>query len=61
MQPQFRQRLAGVELKIVNDEVAFRGRGAGRLLSGARQSRQNHHYERPAKGAFEALEHLSPL
>src|SRR5580704_5913790 len=61
MQTQLRQRFAGTKLKIVNDEVAFRGRGADWLLGGTRQGRQNHWYEHRAEKLFEKFDHLSPL
>jgi hypothetical protein len=61
VQPQLGQRLAGMKLKIVNDEVAFRGSGAGRLLSKARNGRQKRGQKRPTDKIPEGLEHLSPL
>jgi hypothetical protein len=60
MQTQFRQRLAGMKLKIVNDEIAFRGCGADRLLSGARHGRQSCCQEQCAENPFEQFAHLSP-
>src|SRR5580704_18109859 len=61
VQPQFRQRLAGMELKIVSDKIAFCGCGARRLLGGSRHGRANHDRERRAGKLFKELDHLSPL
>src|SRR5580704_10040220 len=60
MKPQFRQRLAGTKLKVVNNEVAFGG-CCGWLLRGARHGDPNHQRERRAERTFEVLKHVSPL
>jgi hypothetical protein len=49
-----------MELKIVNDEVAFGG-CCGWLLRGARHGDPNHRRERRAERTFEVLKHVSPL
>src|SRR5271157_3756614 len=61
MQAQFRQRFAGMELKIVNDEVTFRGRGADWLLGGTRHGRENYCQEHCPEKLYEEFDHLSPL